>query len=138
MALYEVGTGACPTGAVRRPAHGDRSTAAPGSTLWNATSGFSIRGSRPIVRNLPGDDPAQAGDDVVIRFFGNFSSPDLIMPNNLAILLRARNIRAIARRTDWDTPGGWRVEKHPRLLADLTGDGRADIVGFGDPACGPR
>jgi hypothetical protein len=28
--------------------------------------------------------------------------------------------------------GGWRVEKHPRLMADTTGDGRADIVGFGD------
>ena len=28
--------------------------------------------------------------------------------------------------------GGWRVEKHPRFLADLTGDGTADIVGFGD------
>ena len=27
--------------------------------------------------------------------------------------------------------GGWRVERHPRFLADLTGDGRADIVGFG-------
>jgi hypothetical protein len=27
---------------------------------------------------------------------------------------------------------GWRVEKHPRLLADVTGDGKADIVGFGD------
>ncbi|HEX8347114.1 MAG TPA: hypothetical protein VF657_20610, partial [Actinoplanes sp.] len=30
------------------------------------------------------------------------------------------------------TAGGWRVEKHPRLLADTTGDGRADIVGFGE------
>ena len=28
--------------------------------------------------------------------------------------------------------GGWRVDRHPRLLADITGDGRADIVGFGD------
>ena len=28
--------------------------------------------------------------------------------------------------------GGWRVEKHPRFLADMTGDGRLDIVGFGD------
>ena len=27
---------------------------------------------------------------------------------------------------------GWRVDKHPRFLADLTGDGKADIVGFGD------
>jgi hypothetical protein len=28
--------------------------------------------------------------------------------------------------------GGWRVEKHPRLLGDVNGDGKADIVGFGD------
>jgi hypothetical protein len=28
--------------------------------------------------------------------------------------------------------GGWRVDKHPRLLADATGDGRLDIVGFGN------
>lgn len=28
--------------------------------------------------------------------------------------------------------GGWRIEKHPRTVADLTGDGRVDIVGFGD------
>ena len=28
--------------------------------------------------------------------------------------------------------GGWRVEKHPRFLADINGDGCADIVGFGD------
>jgi hypothetical protein len=28
--------------------------------------------------------------------------------------------------------GGWRVEQHPRVLADVTGDGRADVVGFGN------
>ncbi|MHA7265329.1 FG-GAP repeat domain-containing protein [Arthrobacter halodurans] len=28
--------------------------------------------------------------------------------------------------------GGWRVERHPRHLADVNGDGRADIVGFGN------
>jgi hypothetical protein len=28
--------------------------------------------------------------------------------------------------------GSWRVEKHPRFLADVNGDGRADVVGFGD------
>ena len=26
----------------------------------------------------------------------------------------------------------WRVESHPRFLADVTGEGRSDIVGFGD------
>lgn len=28
--------------------------------------------------------------------------------------------------------GGWRVERHPRVLAELNGDGALDIVGFGD------
>src|SRR5262249_55999860 len=28
--------------------------------------------------------------------------------------------------------GGWRVEKHARFVDDLAGEGRADIVGFGD------
>ena len=28
--------------------------------------------------------------------------------------------------------GGWRVDRHPRFMADTTGDGRADIVGFGN------
>ena len=26
---------------------------------------------------------------------------------------------------------GWRVDQHPRLVVDLTGDGKADLVGFG-------
>jgi hypothetical protein len=54
------------------------------------------------------------------------------MPNNLAVVLRTQQLRNIARRTDWDTPGGWRVDQHPRPLADLTGNGQSDIVGFGD------
>ncbi|HEY8379028.1 MAG TPA: VCBS repeat-containing protein [Nannocystis sp.] len=28
--------------------------------------------------------------------------------------------------------GDWRVDRHPRMLADVSGDGRADIVGFGN------
>ena len=27
---------------------------------------------------------------------------------------------------------GWRVEQHPRLLGDVNGDGKDDLVGFGD------
>ncbi|RZU46467.1 VCBS repeat protein [Streptomyces sp. BK022] len=32
-----------------------------------------------------------------------------------------------------DDSGAWRVDRHPRFLADITGDGRVDIVGFGGP-----
>jgi len=28
--------------------------------------------------------------------------------------------------------GGWQIDKHPRVVADLTGNGRADILGFGE------
>jgi hypothetical protein len=28
--------------------------------------------------------------------------------------------------------GGWQVNQDPRFVADLNGDGRGDIVGFGD------
>jgi len=31
--------------------------------------------------------------------------------------------------------GGWRVGIHPRFVADLTGDGTADIIGCGDAGC---
>jgi hypothetical protein len=31
-----------------------------------------------------------------------------------------------------DQAGGWHVDKHPRFAVDLTGDGCADIVGFGE------
>ncbi|TWP49535.1 VCBS repeat-containing protein [Lentzea tibetensis] len=33
---------------------------------------------------------------------------------------------------DFGFDQGWRVDRHPRFLADITGDGRADIVGFGN------
>ncbi|MFE8936197.1 FG-GAP-like repeat-containing protein [Streptomyces sp. NPDC007872] len=32
-----------------------------------------------------------------------------------------------------DDAGAWRIGHHPRFLADVTGDGRLDIVGFGGP-----
>ncbi|WP_404961233.1 FG-GAP-like repeat-containing protein [Streptomyces sp. 147326] len=32
-----------------------------------------------------------------------------------------------------ENAGGWRVDRHPRFLTDITGDKRVDIVGFGGP-----
>jgi hypothetical protein len=45
---------------------------------------------------------------------GGFSAPQLVVADFGAVA------------------GGWRVDSHPRFLADTTGDGRADIVGFAD------
>src|SRR5438067_919233 len=33
--------------------------------------------------------------------------------------------------SDFGVTQGWRVDQHPRFLADINGDGLADIVGFG-------
>ncbi|KAF9523958.1 lectin 2 [Crepidotus variabilis] len=33
---------------------------------------------------------------------------------------------------DFGTQQGWKVDQHPRFAADLTGDKRCDIIGFGD------
>ena len=33
---------------------------------------------------------------------------------------------------DMGYDSGWRIDKHPRFVADVTGDGKADLVGFGD------
>ena len=33
---------------------------------------------------------------------------------------------------DFGSDQGWREDTHPRYVADLTGDGRGDIVGFGN------
>jgi hypothetical protein len=33
---------------------------------------------------------------------------------------------------DFGTQQGWQGDKHPRFVVDITGDGRADVVGFGD------
>jgi hypothetical protein len=135
LALYETQPGNLPD--IRSSTHRQvipGPSLQKGSRIWNATSGFAIRGYRPIVRNLSSDDPSLPTDCVFIRFYGNFSrdDPPASYSDHLAVLVRARDLRKIKKRTDWDTPGGWVVDRHQRLLADLTGDGRSDIVGFGD------
>jgi FG-GAP-like repeat len=34
--------------------------------------------------------------------------------------------------TNFGYNAGWRVDRHPRLLVDVNGDGLADVVGFGN------
>ncbi|MDR2907073.1 MAG: FG-GAP-like repeat-containing protein, partial [Bacteroidales bacterium] len=46
------------------------------------------------------------------------------------------NFASLVRWTDWfnstpyPTGQGWNTNSHPRMLADVTGDGKADMVGF--------
>jgi hypothetical protein len=56
------------------------------------------------------------GNDGV--FTANAQSNGFFTPTRLAV-------------TDFAFNSGWRILDNPRVLADITGDGRADIVGFG-------
>ncbi|MDT9701462.1 S8 family serine peptidase, partial [Streptomyces sp. P17] len=83
--------------------------------------GWRVEKHPRFLADLTGDRRADIigfGDAGVWRSLnrgrGTFAAPELVVPNFA-----------------YDA-GGWRVEKHPRFLADLTGDRRADIVGFGD------
>ncbi|WP_247235568.1 S8 family serine peptidase [Telluribacter sp. SYSU D00476] len=44
---------------------------------------------------------------------------------------RARPLQLVMANFGYNA-GGWRVDQHPRIMADVTGDGRDDIVGFGN------
>src|SRR5437763_1046 len=65
------------------------------------------------------------------------------MKNDLASVLARRTTAALvfayltltigsSDATADDTCRDWRVDRHPRLMADINNDGKADIVGFGD------
>ena len=51
--------------------------------------------------------------------------------NALEAVRQARHPRLVVGDFGYNA-GGWRVNRHSRFLADLTGNGRADIVGFGN------
>jgi hypothetical protein len=87
---------------------------------YNA-GGWRVERHPRFLADLTGDGRADIvgfGNDGVWVSLNNgnatFQAPQLVVPNF------AYNV------------GGWRVERHPRFLADVTGDGRADIVGFGN------
>jgi hypothetical protein len=88
-----------------------------GHTGWNASSGFVIRGFRPIVLSKPGDSGPEGGDYVFIRF----------KTDHQATLLRTHSIMDIDSPDDWETLAttpyeGARVfQQGPRLPAEDVG-----------------
>ena len=104
--------------------NGDGTFQAPNlvvSTFGYAAGGWRVNRHPRFLADLTGDGRADivgfgdAGVWVALNNGdGTFQASNLVVPN-----------------FGYEA-GGWRVERHPRFLADLTGDGRADIVGFGD------
>ena len=68
------------------------------------------------------------GDGVAdIVGFGNAGV--YVSPNNGNGTFQAPQL--VVQNFGYDA-GGWRVDQHPRFVVDVTGDGVADIVGFGN------
>ena len=79
----------------------------------------SIRGFWPIMKGQGRADIVGFGDAGVYIAFNNGDGTFSFVP--LPVI------------DDFGYEAGdWRVDKHPRVLADLRGNGRADIIGFGD------
>ncbi|WP_424922569.1 FG-GAP-like repeat-containing protein [Streptomyces sp. wa53] len=79
-----------------------------------------------------------------IRFLADVTgdgTPDIVGFGNEGVWVshndgdgRFEQAQLVCRGFGYDEDaGGWRVDRHPRFLADITGDGRVDIVGFGGP-----
>lgn len=61
--------------------------------------------------------------------------PDLVGFGADGVLVALNTGAAFATASTWSgtfayNVNGWRVENHPRMLADVTGDGRPDVIGF--------
>jgi hypothetical protein len=103
--------------------NGDGSFQAP---VWAvggfcAAQGWGIDAHPRFLADITGDGRADIvgfGDDGVYVSLSNGDGS--YQPAQLALADLAPNVN------------GWRADRHPRVLADVTGDGRADIVGFGD------
>ena len=106
----------------------------PVGTGWDATTGFgSINGTTLLTALITKQDTVPLTSDLT-----GDGRADIVGFGDAGVLVSLNNgdgtfrepVPAVANFAY--NACNWRVERHPRFLADLTGDGRADIVGFGD------
>ena len=111
-----------PDGIYVAKGHGDGAFDAPVRVVagLGSNDGWTPKSFPRLMGDITGDGRADVigfGIDGVWTALSNgdgtFAGPRLVLGN-------------------FGTKQSWKVENHPRLLADITGDGKADIVGFGD------
>ena len=111
-------------------------------TIYAPDDAFEV--ARQLVMAAASANPASIPDAVGLSFLldDDDGDPSTCSPH-FTILAAAADSRHIPRPpncaalwvADYGAIGGvWQVEKHPRFLADVNADGKADIVGFGDDA----
>jgi len=62
--------------------------------------------------------------------------PDVVGFGDAGVFVALNNGDSFDTETEWlgglGYNSGWRVDKHPRFLSDVNGDGLPDVVGFGN------
>lgn len=89
------------------------------SSTFGYTSGWRMENHPRMLADVNGDGLP----DVV-----GFKDDGVYVATNTGSGLRA----PVRWTSDFGTVAGWETGRHPRVLADVNGDGRADIVGFGE------
>lgn len=99
-----------------------------GLSLWSNTfgtsQGWTVSNHPRYVTDINGD-----GRPDIVAFGG----AGVYVSRNTGSAFTAPALWSRSFGSD-SSAGSWRGNRHPRTLADVNGDGRLDIVGFGNPA----
>src|SRR5207249_4465259 len=101
--------------------------AVPRPRSSNASSGFVLRGFRPVIQTLPNEAPLTDGDYVFIG----------MKPDGTRVVLRTFKISSITAQTHWDDPNKAQQIGPPvpgqADLVQVGGGHRAPVFFVGDP-----
>ncbi|KAJ2923962.1 hypothetical protein H1R20_g13139, partial [Candolleomyces eurysporus] len=113
-----------------------------GGVLVSLNNGNGSYAPTRLVLNDFGFDAGGWRLDRHLRFLADINgngNPDIVAfgENNVIVSFSTGNgtfapATAVIANDLTYSGGGWRIDKHPRTLGDITGDGKPDIIGFGD------